>query len=95
MDSIINPIKQGSGLERWIRYLAGLLIVTNLLFENNSSALPDKEIFLYYLITGIVFIILTVLLIPLPKDSKFVRVVGILACLAMIMKDFYQASLFL
>ncbi len=95
MSSIINPTKQGSGLERGIFYLAGLLIVGNLLFQNYSSLLSNKEILIYYLITGIVFIIITVLLIQIPKDSKFIRVIGILACLAMIMKVFYQASLFL
>lgn len=95
MDSIINQTKQGSGLERGIFYLAVLLIIANLLFENYNSTLSNGIITLFYLMMGVIFIILTVLLILLPKDSRFLREIGILACLAMIMKMFYQASLFI
>lgn len=97
MDSVLSPTKKVKlgGLERWIRYLAVLLIVVSLLFKNYSSLLSNGMIASYYLMAGALFIILAVLLILLPKDSKFPREIGILACLAMIIKVVYQATLFL
>ncbi len=95
MDNTYHPTKQTSGPERGILYLAGLAIVANLLFENYNSSLSNGMIALFYLTMGIVFIVLVALLILLPPGANFSRTIGILACLAMLIKMFYQATLFL
>ena len=95
MDNVYRLAKQEDGFGKWILYLAGLVITTNLLFGNYSSLLSNNAIFLYYLITGVIFIVLVVLLILLPKQPYFLREIWILSCLAMIFKVVYQATLFL
>ncbi len=88
--------KLESRFETGLFILVGLtIVIANLLFENNNSLLSNGIIALYYLVIGVLFIVLAVLLIRQRTSSKFFRNIGILACLTMLVKMLYQATLFL